>query len=63
MIDWWLLVSINIMIVTMGFHTFVAHQVSKATKRYIPSTPFLSIAEKNSYLISIGLSLKNVVMH
>ena len=37
------------MIVTMGFHTFVAHQVSKATKRYIPSTPFLSIAEKNSY--------------
>ena len=48
MIDWWLLVSINIMIVTMGFHTFVAHQVSKATKRYIPSTPFLSIAEKNS---------------
>jgi len=33
MIDWWLLVSINIMIVTMGFHTFVAHQVSKATKR------------------------------
>ena len=49
MIDWWLLVSINIMIVTMGFHTFVAHQVSKATKRYIlPSKPFLSIAEKNS---------------
>lgn len=33
MIDWWLLVSLNILVVTMAFHTFLAHTVSKARQR------------------------------
>ena len=35
MIDWWLLISLNILVVTMAFHTFLAHQVSKATNKYV----------------------------
>ena len=33
MIDWWLLVSLNILVITMAFHTFLAHVVSKCTKK------------------------------
>jgi hypothetical protein len=30
MIDWWLLFSLNILALTMAFHTYLAHVVSKA---------------------------------
>ena len=33
MIDWWLLVALNILVVTMLFHTFLASVVSKAKKK------------------------------
>ena len=33
MIDWWLLVSLNILVVTMLFHTFLASIVSKAKRK------------------------------
>ena len=33
LIDTWLLVSLNILVVTMLFHTFLAHVVSKATQK------------------------------
>lgn len=35
LIDTWLLVSLNILVVTMLFHTFLAHVVAKSTKKPI----------------------------
>ena len=33
MIDWWLLVSLNILVITMLFHTFLASKVAKLQKK------------------------------
>ena len=30
MIDWWLLVCMNILVTSLGFHTYLAHVISKA---------------------------------
>ena len=29
MIDWWLLIALNLMVITMGFHTYMAYHISK----------------------------------
>ena len=38
LIDWWFLVSFNILVITLGFHTYLSYIVSKATKE-----PFFKI--------------------
>ena len=38
LIDWWFLVSFNILVLTLGFHTYLSYIVSKATKE-----PFFKI--------------------
>ena len=30
MIDWWLLICMNLLVMALGFHTYLAHVISKA---------------------------------
>ena len=38
LIDWWLTVALNSLVLTMGFHTYLANLVSKSKKKHLELT-------------------------